>query len=357
VPAKPPFVHGQGDVAKAEARILECFPGVNLDALRLLIACKGLIQRGDLIDVPQVFLTGQSGAGKSVHVHLAAQIACDRAALCRFTPDVQRFQQGYASASDECGFALFDEASKSGVGGKQLRDYCLMFAKGVRFHRLYCGPRSIDNPAVVVMTDPAIPDELLADEQTARRIAVVDLGAGVNAQEKVDWRETCGTGSVERWRAGEGNREHADVFLSDVIDRYFRYASWTFQKIAADLGFPLLRDLAAEEVEPELREIYTLCQAEAKQEWRGMTECVVVTLHGPGRLCELVTDAWDMDGQVIRAAKWGQITGKPSMTCRVKKHKNRVGIKFTPGTLPGPKPELSLLSPDVPELSTTQRVV
>jgi hypothetical protein len=331
VPASPPFKYREpGGIAEAEEYIGRCFPGVNLNLLRLLIAAKGLIQRGDLIDVPQIFVSGQSGAGKSVHVHLAAQLACDIADKLSFSPDVQRFQQSYASASDECGFALFDEASKSGVSGKQLRDYCLMFRKGIKFHRLYCGPTPINNPAVVVMTDPCIPSELQTEEQTARRIAAVDLGAGVNAIEKTDWRTTCGTGSVEQWRAGWNNAGFADAFLSDVIDRYFREPGSTFQKVVADLSFKMMNEMKAEEIDPTFREFYDAIQAMPPEEkpWRGLSNCRVFGRGENSRVAEIYRELTGGDEQAIAAAPWSRITGEPGMTCKVKPHGNKVGVKF-----------------------------
>jgi hypothetical protein len=331
VQADPPFKYRPSrDMEAVERTIRGCYPSVNLNLLRLLIACKGLVQRGDPLDVPQVFITGQSGSGKSMHARLAAQIACDRVEEIRFDP--QRFMQGYADASDSCSFALYNEASKCGITGVQLRDFCLSFVRGMKYHRLYEGQRRIECPAVVIMTDCSVPNELRADEQTARRIALVDLGAGVNASDGIDWQRTCGTGTVERWRAGWGHTDVADAFLSDVMDRYFKGSGWTFRKIVEDLGFEMMNQ-QAEDCRNDLRELYRLVmelpEHDGSSRWDGQ-DWRVFRLDEVSPVADLFRDLTNggSDTQAVEAAKWGEITGQPGLVCKFRRHGRRVGLRF-----------------------------
>jgi hypothetical protein len=339
VAANPPFRYRvERDMVKVESTIESCYPTVNLNLLRLLIAAKGLVQRGELVDIPQVFITGQSGSGKSAHSRLAAEIACDRIEELRFVKDQQRQMQGYADASDSCSFALYNEASKSGITGSQLRDFSLSFSRGIKFHKLYVGPRRIDQPAVVIMTDPSVPDELRLDAQTARRIALVDLGAGVNANAKsTNWYMTCQTGSIDRWRSFQpgGFADVADAFLSEVICRYFRDPTWTFRGIVNDLGFKMMEDLS-EDVNAEFLELYGLIMALPEHDgssrwkepgWR------VFDWQANDRLAELYRDLTDegKDTQAVQSARWGIITGVLGTVCKIRPHRRKVGFRFKSG--------------------------
>jgi hypothetical protein len=332
--AKPAFRYrpkGERDMEKVEGTIRRCFPHVNLNALRLLIAAKGLVQRGDFNDVPQVYIIGQSGAGKSAHARLAAELACDRVAELRFATDQQKFLQSYASTSTKCSFALFNEATKSGLKGTMLRDFSLMFTKGIGYHHMYVGTKTIDQPAVVVMTDPELPDALRDDEQTARRIALIDLGAGIHTGEKVDWRETCETGEIEKWRAGYGNADVADAFVSDVIDRFFGDPSWTFPRIVGELGFAMLNK-HADDTNADLRELYETYLATPESEphsrwqekgWRVFDKDEQTPLAQKYRD---VTDGGDT--QRIASAVWSRIAMKSGLTCSVRAHGRKVGLRF-----------------------------
>jgi hypothetical protein len=339
VPANPPFRYrpeGARDLAKAEHYIRQCFPTVNLNALRLLIAAKGLIQRGDLNDAPQIYLVGQSKSGKSAHARLAAELACDRVTECKFRPDVDRFYQQYAKASQQSSYAGYNEASKSGIKEEALRDCCLSFVKGSTFHKLYHGPMEIDTPAAVVMTDVLVPDVLRKDVQTGRRIALVELGAGLNADADArDWHNTCGTGSIECWRAGWGHADHADAFLSDIMDRYFRDPTWTFQAVVEYLGFDLLCKDAGD-MNDDLRKFYELVMAlpphDGSSRWKG-DGWRVFKDDDNSPLAKLYQELTNngADLQAVMAAQWGNVVGVPGMTCEIRPHRRQVGVRFQAG--------------------------
>jgi hypothetical protein len=330
VPAKPPFKYrASRDIEAARRIVEECYPGINIKLVYLLIACKGLVQRGELIDVPQVFITGQSGGGKSMTARLAAQIACDSADEMRFDP--QRLLQAYADTSNQCSYALYNEASKNNVTGNQLRDFCLSFAKGVKYHQLYIGQRRIEAPAVVVLTDTYVFPELLASEQTARRIALVDLGPGVNAK-GVNWLQTCGTGTVENWRAG-GHADTADAILSDVMDKYFRDPSWTFRDIVHDCGFQMMDEVddGTKAVKRRLYELVTaLPEHDGSGYWTGPGWRVIHLQQDRNPAADLLREVTD-DGKrldAITETKWGVIVKVPEMECTVRRHGLRIGLRF-----------------------------
>src|SRR5262249_9042610 len=87
-PANPPFgKSGDMPFEEAAGHLRKQFPGVNVNAVMLLIAAKGVIQRGDFGEIPQVFIVGQSGSGKSKTATLAAELCGDKAAERRLLRD------------------------------------------------------------------------------------------------------------------------------------------------------------------------------------------------------------------------------------------------------------------------------
>jgi hypothetical protein len=205
VPADPPFVYrpaDKRDAAKMESVLSFSFPGVRLDVLRLLIAAKGIVQRGDCTEPPKVFLLGQSGAAKTAHALLAAELCCDRMERGEFSANRERLLQNYADLSRAASFVLFDEIDKAAVSGGDLVAGLLALVRDKTYHQLYRGTRRISQPAIVLLADTRLPDALVKDVQAARRIVLVDLGAGLNAQHRdgkpLDWRQTCGTGKHRR---------------------------------------------------------------------------------------------------------------------------------------------------------------
>src|SRR5262249_35803036 len=153
----------------------------------------------------------------------------------------ERTMQAYGKASETSTYALFDEAAKAGLAGEAQRDLCLSLAGDVHYHRLYHGPTRVEQRAVVVLTDVGVPDEVRLDEQTGRRIVLVDLGTGARGR-AADWSRTCGTGSIERWRATPLYDDVADAFVSDVIDAFFREPGATFADVVRACGLRMMNE-------------------------------------------------------------------------------------------------------------------
>jgi hypothetical protein len=327
----------RGDIKRAEEGILKCWPTVNLDALRLIIAAVGVVQRGNILDIPQIFIKGQSKSGKTIHAHLAAQILGCGIMNIRPTLDKERFKQAYAMASDTCGIALINEFSKNGVPEDVVHSFCLMFEKGTTYHRMHVGPCTIDNPAVVVITDPEVPKSLKEDYQTARRIAVVDLGAGLHNRPDVDWQKTCGADGVSNWRESGDHAELCDVFLADIRDRFFAQGtSHTFKDIVEMLGQgrrdgpALLENFAKEEVDPQYLEMWEeYRKASVVPNWRGVQNARVADVFA-SRLGEIVRElAPNGNYDKIKAKPWGTLTGLRGLECRtIKLHGTKLGMKF-----------------------------
>jgi hypothetical protein len=353
VPADPPFVYrpaDKRDVDKAESVLTESFPGVRLDVLRLLIAAKGIIQRGDCTEPPKVFLLGQSGAAKTAHALLAAELCCDRVERGEFSANRERLLQNYADLSRAASFVLFDEIDKADIPNRDLVAGVLTLVKDKTYHQLYQGTRRIAQPAVVLLADTRLPDVLVKDVQAARRIVLVDLGAGLNAKHRdgkpLDWRKTCGTGSIEGWRRGFFGIDHCDAtdcIVSDVMDRFFRDPSLTFTEIAHQLGFNFLSEQAVEGIDAHAakRALYSAaCKAPDYQDGsfkgRGWK---MFDPHKETPLAVAFREALDNPAAVgdqkqwqeLTGAQWGNVLGCPGVEFDIHKHGRRIGLRFRLG--------------------------
>jgi hypothetical protein len=358
VPADPPFGYREEkerNIEEAEKVLRDNFPGVRLDVLRLLIAAKGVIQRGDGTEPPKVFLLGQSEAAKTAHVLLAAELCCDRVERGEFSANRERLLQNYAALSQSASFVLFDELDKAEVSDRALLAGVLSLVAGKSYHQLYHGTRQITQPAVVVMADTRLPDALARDVQAARRIVLCDIGAGLNAEQRdgkrVDWRVTCG-GAIEGWRKGDqknpntwrkARQDVADTIVSDVIDRWFAYTGVTFTEIAHDLGFKLLSEQSVEGIDLHAarRELFFVAsRAEDYRDgefkgrgWKvfdpqnesALAKAFRATLdnsHAPGD-----PKGW----QELTGAQWGSILGCPGVELDIHRNGRRVGLRFRLG--------------------------
>jgi hypothetical protein len=340
--SEPPFRYR--DAAKRakidpEKTLRGCFPGVDLNLLRLLIAAKGRIQSGAYQNAPQLFITGQSGAGKSVHVLLAAQLCCDAAEIINVEQtSVERLLQQYGSASERSGFVLFNEADKSKLSDKDMRNLVLHFEKGKGYHAMYAGRRTIDTPAVVAYTGQMMPELLRRDAQTARRIIHVNLGAGI-LSDPVDWHLTCGSGSVTEWRRQLFlNHDAADAFVSEVMDRFFgKQMRW--ESVVAELGFSMLAGEASDDRE-QYRHLFDLaCAGTGEDHSRWKRDLGWVVFNVESRTLPLAVLYRDLttsetggeDKASLIAANWGDIVGVPGVECEAKAHGTWRAIRFRHG--------------------------
>jgi hypothetical protein len=353
LPADPPFVYrskDKRDLAHAEKVLSDSFPGVRLDVLRLLIAAKGIIQRGDCTESPKIFKRGQSGSAKTAHALLGAELCCDRVERGEFSANRERLLQNYADLSRAASFVLFDEIDKAKVSDAELVAGLLSLVKDKNYHQLYRGTRRITQPAVVLLADTRIPDALVKDVQAARRIVLVDLGAGLNAQQQdgkpVDWRRTCGSGSIEGWRRQPylpDCREAADTLVSEVMDRFFCCSGVTFTEIAHELGFKLLSEQAQEGIDTHAAKralFFAACRAadckDSNFKGRGWK---VFEAQTQAPLAAAFREALDNSAtagdpkawQELTGAQWGNVLGCPGVEFDVHKHGRRIGLRFRLG--------------------------
>jgi hypothetical protein len=255
---------------KAESELTDQFPGVNLPLLKLLIAAKGFGQRRP-IEPPMVMLTGQSSAGKTATVLLAAELSCDSAAISKFTGSTDEFMRSVGAACGRQSFLLLDEIAKGKASAGDLEAALLSVKRGALYRELYVGFRPFGVLPALVMADTVLPAVMRNSVQLARRIVHVDLGAGSN--EGADWRTTCWGGEIEGWRSRVSwHADAANWLVSEVLNECMRFA--TFHMAAEALGFPTLAKGRADGIDPhaDLRDLFdAACEApDAKgSHWKG----------------------------------------------------------------------------------------
>jgi hypothetical protein len=235
------------------------FPGVNLDAVRLLIGALAFAQTRTG-EAPMIFISGQSGAAKTRHAELAV-VACGVPPVSiAFTLNSERLKQAYGDASRRGGLAIFNEMGKH-LGKSRAESSDVVAALnslcvGELYHALYVGPVAIDVAVPVVMTDTFVPDAFNGEIQLGRRVVVVPLGAGLNSRtgqdgKPLDWRATStqnGASGILDWRtASADNAKACDCLVSDTIDRLQTLPQKTFHSYAATLGFATLAERAVED--------------------------------------------------------------------------------------------------------------
>ena len=326
------------------ARLERCFPGVRIDLLKLLLAAKGVLQRGGNPEIPRILIHGQSGAAKSAHVRLAANLTGETEVDCQPGGDREKFIRGYADSSMRSSFALFNEVSKTGLNDSEVRGRFLSLERGMQYHALYVGTARILTPAAIVLTDVVLPRVFQDDTQLARRFVVVDLGGGANETGR-DWFETCGSGSIQKWRndvysLGK-NAGAADCLISEVVDEFFAAESaMPFAEIAKQLGFSRLTDES--EADGELREFFDAVQALPEETsghfaargpgWRKWHKDNRTKETGEVQVlwAELTSDGTDM--QRLAGANWSKITGVPGMRFAFREHRSWIGVKFSTET-------------------------
>lgn len=219
----------------AEAHICRHFPGVDLALIRLLMGGKAISQL-DPSEPPFLMLTGASGAAKSAHVLLAAELCCDGVKTLTMSRCNDDFKRKIDEGSEA--FAFIDEVAKDPKIDTYLAKQLLSLKRGATYHKLYHGPTPMSLLPVVVLADTVVPAVMRDDVQLARRIVYHDFGAGVT-ETGLDWRNTCGSaGDLQGWRAfSEENAIAADTLVTSVM----RDVEPNFIRLASRLGFQLMR--------------------------------------------------------------------------------------------------------------------
>jgi hypothetical protein len=278
---------------------------------------------------------GQSGSGKTTTAVVAASICCDSTADCTITDQRDRFLRGYADASLRCSFAVYDEADKTQLPASELKSRLLDFTDNKNFHRLFVGTQQIKTPAVVYMTGTTLPPALAADEQIARRFALIDLGPGRLGANAASWRKTCGCDSAADWRSADPrNAEVSDMLVSQVIRENFD--GWgpgrTFEELVRRYGFKMLSDYTAN-ADDDLRRFHA--EVMSAPEWTGGSywkepDWRVFDKDGGGPAMQLYRDLTDSgaDVQPLTAANWSRILNLPGTVLTVRPHGKRIGFRF-----------------------------
>jgi hypothetical protein len=178
---------------------------------------------------------------------------------------------GVLTAKEAGSFALFDEFIKHSRGGRrdptEAMELLLTFTPDSVSHKLYVGPVPLGALPVCVWADTAVPDELRAHTQIARRLTHVHFS------ERQHWEQTiaaAGVGRPEDIRFARGDYAAAcDSLLSWTVDELFSGGPGdpgpTFSQLAAELGFRALEDsdVSAAKVESIRRLFDLVCRAPA----------------------------------------------------------------------------------------------
>jgi hypothetical protein len=245
VDSRPPFGSCGFDstLADAEQHIEASFPGVRFDLLKSLIAGKFVAQL-DVSEPPMLFITGQSGASKTAHVLLAAELCGDRVTKVPFGTSAEEWLRHVAKAANAGSFLMVDEIAKTPHATKNIPQFLLQVQRGTQYRELFYGPLLLPPLPVLAMADTTLPGCFRSDAQLTRRVVAVDLGCGIEATGQ-DWRETCGTGEIRGWRAAsEDNTRAADTITQHVMHEYVEA---DFLMIARRLGFTTFRDAVGDD--------------------------------------------------------------------------------------------------------------
>lgn len=212
------------------------FPGVNRNFIKLLIAARGIVE-GGISMPPFIFVTGPTGAGKSLSVFLAASICGDRNTEVVWTQNVDRTRQAIMDASGM--YVTFNEVMKEAKGALQAMDFLLNLTPDSTSHYMYLGPMKMGRLPVIVLTDNELSLRIKQDAQLARRLVHVNL------TDAVDWETPLkqqGIRHPSSYRlSSESAASTCNGIVSEVIDTFFKQPC-TFYEVAEALGFNRLSD-------------------------------------------------------------------------------------------------------------------
>jgi hypothetical protein len=241
----------------------ECFPQLHRNLLKLLVAARGVVEGAQSMP-PLVFVTGPTGASKSLTVFLAAAVLGDKNTEVVWTANTDRMRQAIIDGATTGTYVTFNEVLKEAQrhvkSQTQAMDYVLNLTPDSVSHYMYIGPMRMGRLPVFVWTDTEIPDVLKKDAQLARRMVHVKLSS------KVDWEEPLkrtGVGHPKRFRVSDERRARAcDSLLSQIVDEFFRPPR-SFEEVAVALGFRRMIDsVEAEEGRDSLRTLFAaVCAA------------------------------------------------------------------------------------------------
>jgi hypothetical protein len=131
------------DEAAAWETLEEVFPKLHREAVKLLVAAKGVAE-GEVGLPPMMFFSGPTGAAKTGTITVAAAICGDTNHSVPWANNVERLRQAILEGKDQGSFITFNEIVKdSKEGGKSLAkslDFLLNITPDSMSHKLYVGP-------------------------------------------------------------------------------------------------------------------------------------------------------------------------------------------------------------------------
>lgn len=229
-------------VADAWSELDKVFPGLNRNAIRLLIAAKGCTEGGAGIE-PMLFFTGPTGAGKTASVQIAAAICGDNVTTIPYAANDERLRASLLTAKKRGSFATFDEFLKGAKRNRQdpssAMEILLNFTRDSVSHVLYVGPVAIGALPVCVWCDTTVPREVQEHSQLARRLCHVYF------PDHMSWEHSLRDSGVFRpeelrIRASASLLAACDSVVSDVVDEFFGESEPVFADIANALGYRML---------------------------------------------------------------------------------------------------------------------
>ncbi len=285
-----PNIDNVGDLDEESAwRIFEgVLPGLNRNLVKCLLVARAFAQRGGGMP-PIVFLSGQSGSGKTSTTNFAAAVSGACVHQTKFDPDSpERMHQALLKASD--GFCFYDEINKSiqrarmkGIGAF---DQLLSLSPNSQGHILYVGQVRLEQLPPVILADTEPDADFLRDPQIGRRVVLAHL------ESRVEWEKPLamhGIYSIDEIRLGGSHRDlkfahAANRILRSVCELLQQNAGRKFSDVAANLGFNLIekgRPLA--EAHEDLRRFFVaVCEEPSPDESIGATYLKAIRKAGDG---------------------------------------------------------------------------
>lgn len=338
---RPKYVSAESRMSESDMwrEFESCFPSLCRPLVELLVVARG-ISEGEQSMPPMVFVTGPTGASKSLSVFIAASVCGDRNTEVVWTSNSDRVRQAVVDAGSAGAFVTFNEVLKEArrqLGKRsQAMDYVLNLTPDSVSHYMYVGPVRMGRLPVFVWTDTALPDSVQRDAQLARRIVHVKLS------KSVDWEASMrdsGVGHPKRFRVSSERRARAaDALLSRVIDRFLR-PPMAFGDAATVLGFERMSEGdEAESFRDALANLFEcVCSAPDvagadAMRWKGRGwKLVNRDVDAPLQQAWLAVADEDSFGESHAASEvdWQRVAGlREPARLETRQHGNRVVLRF-----------------------------
>lgn len=345
IPLSPPFEYRPPERRNRYTRddIQAFFPNVNFGLLELLIAASAFCQLRPP-EPPRIYIVGQSGAGKTAHVCLAAEMLGGTSGDVPATLPRDQWMRAYADKAAECLFVFTDEVAKSGRESTELAEYTLSVRRGATYHGLYVGTQQITRVVPHIFADTKVYESIRVENQLSRRFVYVLLGSGIGAG-TTDWRKSAG--EISGWR--KNFAPECDAFVSEVIDRVKASGCMVFEDYAEHvLGFTTFANQGAKspddrdgfDVEAVFVDLFlAVCAADNPSDtdakrWSGKGWKIIDL----DKLNSKLTDAYkacEIDGKVdeqhITGRQWGRLLNVKGVECDFSKRGRKIGIRFRVG--------------------------